>query len=28
VSDDITVRADQTWALMVGPAGAIALNLY
>ena len=27
-SEDVTVRADQTWALVVGPGGAIALNLY
>jgi hypothetical protein len=27
-SEDVTVRADQTWALVVGPGGALALNLY
>jgi hypothetical protein len=27
-SEDVTVRADQTWGLVVGPGGALALNLY
>jgi hypothetical protein len=27
-SEDVTVRAEQTWALVVGPGGALALNLY
>jgi hypothetical protein len=27
-TEDITVRADQTWVMMIGPGGAIVLNLY
>jgi hypothetical protein len=27
-TEDVTVRADQTWVMMIGPGGAIVLNLY